>query len=148
MIYVERISSDEFNEALKQAYGKLSLEEFWEVRGAIANKEDLCYATKDKSCYYLYQTTVNNLVYFALDKKIQNIKGLYESLYDIVCNGHPYIYFNGLKGRYNIIKKAFLFVFQDDRFEPEENRDYLVIYMAHPENIKRLINKINRGNKQ
>lgn len=147
MKYIERITKEEFYEALKKAYNTLSVEEFWEVRGLFLTDNDICWATKDKSCYYVYQTKEENFAYFALEKKVQNIKGLYETMLDLVYSGIPYVYFNGRKNRYDIIKKGFLYVFEDKRFEQRDDWDYLVVYAAHPENVTRLITKINRGDK-
>lgn len=148
MIYIERINADEFLNALKSAYGILSIEEFWDVRGLIVGDKDICWATKDRSCYYIYQIEEDNFAYFALEHKIQNIRGMYEAILDLVYSGIPYVYFNGKKGRYNIMKKSFVNVFDDVRFNKRDDWDYLVVYAAHPENVIRLINKVNRGNKQ
>lgn len=147
MIYIDRISKEEAEEALKTAYEILPVDEFWEVRGLVIDNKDICWATKDKSCYYVYQTELENFVYFALEKKIQNIRGLYEVVLDLVYSGFPYIHFNGTKGRYDILKKAFPHIYEDNRFEKQDDKDFLVMYAAHPENVVRLINKVNRGNK-
>ena len=147
MKYIERITKDEFNEALKAAYEILPVEEFWDVRGIVVEDWDICWATKDKSCYYLYQTKEENFAYFALEKKVQNIKGLYETMLDLVYSGIPYVHFNGKKGRYDIIKKGFYQVFDDDKYDKRDDWDYLVVYAAYPENVLKLINKINRGDK-
>ena len=147
MIYIERITPEEFIESFKKSYGILSVDDFWDLRGLIIGEKDICWATKDRSCYYIYQTEEKNFAYFALENKVQNIRGLYETMLDLVYSGIPYVYFNGKKGRYDIIKKGFLNVFDDDRFKKNDNWDYLVVYAAHPENVIRLINKINRGNK-
>lgn len=144
MKYLKRITTKEVDDALKKAYGKLTVEEFWDVRGLIAKDGDFCYATKDDSCFYVYQKDVDNFVYFALEHKVQNIKGLYEVLLDLVYNGIPYIHFNGRKGRYDIIKKSFLHVFEDNRAEKRDDWDFLVIYAAFPENIIRFVERINR----
>ena len=147
MIYIDKINKEEVEEALKTAYEILPVEEFWDVRGLVIGDKDFCWATKDKSCYYIYQTEQENFVYFALEKKIQNIKGLYETMLDLVYSGIPYVHFNGKKGRYDIIKKGFLHVMDDDKYDKRDDWDFLVVYAAHPENIVRLINKINKGNK-
>jgi len=143
--YIDRITPLELEEGLKKAYGILTVDEFWDVRGIIATDNDYCYATKDRSCFYIYQTKEDNFAYFAIENKVQNIRGMYESIYDLVYNGFPYIHFNGRKGRYDIIKKAFHHVMWDKRFKETDNWDYLVCYIAFPENILRLINRINRG---
>lgn len=143
MKYVKKITPEEWNAAFKKSYGILSKEEFWEIRCANANKDCACYATIDDTCFYYYDTINNNFVYFALIKTIKNIKGLYEVILNLVLDGIPYIYFNGVKGRYNIIKKGFLYVFDDERYvQNNEERDYFYVYAAHPANIERLLKRI------
>ena len=142
MKYIERVTKEEALDALKKAYDILTVDEFWDVRGLTIEDGDRCWATKDKSCYYIYQVQKENFVYFALEKKIQNIKGLYETMMDLVYYGIPYVHFNGRKNRYNIIKKSFLFVFDDNNYEKDDEWDHLVVYAAHPLNIIRLADRI------
>jgi hypothetical protein len=66
---------------------------------------------------------------------------------DLVYSGIPYVHFNGKKGRYDIIKKGFYQVFDDDKYDKRDDWDFLVVYAAYPENVLKLINKINRGDK-
>lgn len=146
MEYIERITPKEFEEGMKKAYDVLSADEFWEVRGIYPEKDDLCYATKDRSCYYIFQTKILNFAYFATEKKLQNIRGLFESLISIVLEGHPYIYYNGLNDRYNTINKFFYNVFINDKIE-DDTHEYFFVYAAHPENISRALKLLNRGKK-
>ena len=147
MKYIERVNREETYAALKKAYGILPVDEFWDVRGLLIEDNDFCWATKDKSCYYIYQANKQNYVYFALEKKVQNIRGLYETILDLVCCGLPYVHFNGRKGRYDIIRKSFISVldeYTDNNYSKDPEWDHLVVYAAHPENITRLLKRIGR----
>ena len=142
MKYIERTTKEVIYEGLRKAYDILTVDEFWDIRGLEIFDEDKCWVTKDKSCYYVYQVEEENFAYFALENKVQNIKGLYEVMLDLVYSGIPYVHFNGRKGRYDIIKNNFLCVFDDEKYKKTDGWDFLVVYAAHPENILRLIRRI------
>ena len=145
MQYIKEITPTEWNEAFKKSYGILTQEEFWDLRFANATKDCICYATIDGSCYYYYDTKIQNFVYFALERKIQNIKGLYEIMIDLVCKGIPYVHYNGKKGRYNIIEKAgFKYIFEDEAKGKDPIYEFKIVYAAHPENMELLKKKIER----
>jgi hypothetical protein len=151
MKYIKKITYKEWDDALKKAYGKLTQEEFWDLRFAVANDKCICYSTIDDSCFYLYDTVIDNFIYFALEKKVQNIKGLYEVMLELVYNGIPYVHYNGRKGRYNILEKAgFMFIVNDTTKNIDSENDFKVVYAAHPYNIwllnKKLGNKEDKNN--
>jgi hypothetical protein len=142
MKYIEQTTKEVIYEGLRKAYDILTVDEFWDIRGLDISDEDKCWVTKDKSCYYVYQIEEENFVYFALENKVQNIKGLYEVLLNLVYQGIPYIHFNGRKGRYDIIKNNFVCVFEDEKYSKNDGWDHLIGYAAHPENILRLVKRI------
>ena len=146
MKYIKKITSDELNEALKKAYDVLPKEEFWEVRGLEATDNDLCYSSIDNSVYFHFRNSDSNFGYFAIQKKVENIRAVYEFLYTLVEEGIGYIKFCSSKGRYNIILKHFIAIFQDKEVTEKqlEKKDHYIWYIGHPENIKRFEKRINR----
>ena len=109
MKYIKKITPDDFNNAFYEYLGVASKEDLWEVNGAYARPEYLCYATIDNNCYYCLETERNNnFVYFAFEKnKLINMKGLYEAIYEMICEGRPFIRFSGRPGRYRKILNGF-----------------------------------------
>lgn len=142
MKYIKRITAQEMRDALQKAYYMLPRDEFWEIKDIKAKTFDYCYATLDNTCFYYLDKFTENFVYFALEKKVENIRGACEALYELVCEGVPCIRINGLPGRYNLLrKKAHLKIEESDG---TDDRDYYVWYIAHPEDVEELKKRINR----
>lgn len=137
MKYIKQISADEINEALKKFHRCSTEEEFWEVKGFYAIDEDLCFSTTDDNCFYCFQTRIQEFVYFALNKnKIINMKGLFESLYTIVCSGYSYIRLVGRVGRYPRILKAATAWKMVEPLYPVKGREEIMWYAGHPHNVE------------
>ena len=143
--YIKKITPDDFNNAFYEYLGVASKEDLWEVNGAYARPSFLCYATVDDNCYYCLETERNNnFVYFAFEKnKLINMKGLWESIYQMVCEGRPYIRFSGYAGRYGKILKGFGHYWETHDANNPTYQAYMC-YVAHPEIIKKLEKRINK----
>ena len=92
MKYIEKISCHEWNEAFFNYFDVATKEDYWEVQGAYARPEDLCYKTTDNNCYYLLEKRQNNnFVYFARDKnRLINIKGLSAGFISLLVIKNPF----------------------------------------------------------
>lgn len=145
MKYIERIRPIELNAAFKHYMAVADVNDLWEVNGTFARPEDYCYKTIDNNCYYILQPRYNNnFVYFAFDKnKLINIKGLWESLVEMVKTGNPYIRFSGYHGRYNKILKGFGYYWETHDTNDPTYQAY-ICYVAHPDNIEKLQRRINK----
>lgn len=142
MIHIKKITPGEMNGALRRYFDVANAEDFWEVKGMYAKEGDLCYCTLDDNCYYYFEVDSNNFVYFAMEPgKMENIKGMWECFYDIVCTGYPFIRINGRKGRYPKILKSFGY-YQFVETPIEENEE-VVWYIGHPENIEKIKRRFN-----
>lgn len=101
MKYIKKISAQDFLDGMKKLYEVASVEDFFEVKGLYPLDEDQCYATLDNNCYYILRARDTMLGYFALDKgRLSNIKGLWEFIYEMVCQGYSWIRINGKNRRY------------------------------------------------
>ena len=142
MIHIKRITPEEMNGALRRYFDVASAEDFWEVKGMYAKEGDLCYSTLDDNCYYYFEGDNNNFVYFAMEPgKMENIKGMWECFYDIVCTGYPLIRINGRKGRYPKLLKSFgYYKFVET---PIKENEEVVWYIGHPENIDKIRRRFN-----
>lgn len=145
MKYIEKITCDEFNEAFFNYFDVATKEDYWEVQGAYARPEDICYKTTDNNCYYcLEKRQNNNFVYFAYEKKrLINIKGLWESLIEMVKEGCPYIRFSGFHGRYEKILKGFGY-FWETKDTANPTYQAYICYVAHPDIIEKLKRRVNK----
>lgn len=142
MIHIKKITPEEMNGALRRYFDVASAEDFWEVKGMYAREGDLCYSTLDDNCYYYMKESTNNIVYFALEPgKMENIKGLWEALYEMVCEGYPFLRFVGRKGRYGKIFKSFSHY---KKIEPEIiTNEEIVCFVGHPENMEKIKRRFN-----
>lgn len=142
MIHIKRIAPQDVNSALKRYFDVASADDFWEVKGLYARDGDLCYCTVDGNCYYYMERNTNNFVYFAMEPgKMENIKGMWECFYEIVCTGCPYIRINGRKGRYPKLLKSFGY-YQFVETPIRENEE-VIWYIGHPENIEKIKRRFN-----
>ena len=142
MMHLKKITPGEMNGALRRYFDVASAEDFWEVKGMYARECDLCYRTLDDNCYYYFEVDNNNFVYFAMEPgKMENIKGMWECFYDIVCTGYPFIRINGRKGRYPKILKNFDY-YQFVETPIGENEE-VIWYIGHPENIEKIKRRFN-----
>lgn len=144
MKYIKKITPEEFNNGLRKYFDVATADDFWEVKGAYALDNDLCWSTTDDNCFYLFETANSLFVYFAIDKgRIINMKGLFECFYEIVCSGYPFIRVNGLKGRYTKLFKAWNhWQTVEPQYHVRENEE-LVFYAGHPENIEKIKRRFN-----
>ena len=142
MKYIKKITSADMNQALLDAYYILPRNEFWEIKDIRARNFDYCYSTLDGSCFYYLDKITENFVYFALDKKVENIRGACEFLYELVCQGVPCIRINGIPGRYDLLKN--IAHMKLEKTDGTDDRDYYTWYIAHPEDIEKLKKRINR----
>lgn len=144
MKYIKKITPEEFNNGLRKYFDVATVDDFWEVKGAYALDNDLCWSTTDDNCFYLFETANSLFVYFAMDKgRIINMKGLFECFYEIVCSGYPFIRVNGLKGRYTKLFKAWNhWQTVEPQYHVRENEE-LVFYAGHPENIEKIKRRFN-----
>ena len=145
MKYIEKISASEFNEAFKNYFDVATKEDWWEVNGTFVINEDLCYKSIDNNCYYcLVKRHNNNFIYFAYDKnRLINIKGLWESLVEMVKEGCPYIRFAGRQNRYKKIMKGFV-AWWETHDAADPTYESFMCYVAHPDNIDQLRRRINK----
>ena len=144
MKYIKKITPKELNEAFKEYLGVADKEDLWEVNGTYARPEDLCYASVDDNCYYLLQQKGgNNFIYFAFDKnRLINIKGLWETLYEMVKEGYPFIRFAGRHGRYRKIMKGFGY-YSETHDTNDTTYEAFMVYVAHPENVEKIKRRFN-----
>lgn len=142
MIHIKKITPEEMNGALRRYFDVASAQDFWEVKGMYAKEGDLCYSTLDDNCYYYMKESTNNIVYFAMEPgKMENIKGLWEALYEMVCEGYPFLRFVGRKGRYGKVFKSFNYY---KKIEPEIiTNEEIVGFVGHPENIEKIKRRFN-----
>ena len=145
MKYIEKISCDEWNKAFFNYFDVATKEDYWEVQGAYARPEDLCYKTTDNNCYYLLEKRQNNnFVYFARDKnRLINIKGLWETLIEMVKEGCPFIRFSGFHGRYGKILKGFGHYWETKDTADPTYQAY-ICYVAHPDIIEKLRRRVDK----
>lgn len=144
MKYLKKITPDEFNQALRKYFDVATADDFWEVKGAYAFDQDLCWATTDDNCYYLFETANSLFIYFAMEQgKISNIKGLFEVFYEIICSGYPFIRISGRKGRYPRILKSFSnYQMVEPTVHVRENEE-IVWYAGHPDNVEKIKRRFN-----
>ena len=147
MKYIKKITADEINEALGKFYEVASYEDFFQVKGFYAQENDLCYASKDGSCFYCFEVQTSVFVYFALEQgKFSNIRGMWEAMYDIICFGFPFIRLCGRTGRYSKLLKAFSnWQIVDQLFNVKGHED-IVWYAGQPENVKKILKRIGDTN--
>lgn len=147
MKYIKKITADEINEALGKFYEVASYEDFFQVKGFYAQENDLCYASKDGSCFYCFEIQTSVFVYFALEQgKFSNIRGMWEAMYDIICFGFPFIRLCGRTGRYSKLLKAFSnWQIVDQLFDVKGHED-IVWYAGQPENVKKILKRIGDTN--
>ena len=147
MKYIKKITADEINEALGKFYEVASYEDFFQVKGFYAQENDLCYASKDGSCFYCFEIQTSVFVYFALEQgKLSNIRGMFEVVYDVICSGFPFIRLCGRKGRYTkLLKVMCSWKVVDQMFDIKDHED-VVWYAGHPENVKKILKRIGDTN--
>lgn len=142
MKYIKKITPQDFNKGLEDFYDVATKQDFWEVKGAYAFEHYLCWATLDNSCYFCFDYKTSNFIYFAIEKKLSNIKALFETFYEIVCAGYPFIGMVGRVGRYPRILKAFGH-YSDPKQSLVEGKEEIVWYAGHPDNIEKIKRRFN-----
>lgn len=144
MKYIKKITPVEINQALRRYFDVADGDDFWEVKGFYALDNDLCWASVDDNCFYCFEVATSMFVYFAMEqKRMSNIRGLFECFYEIVCSGYPFIRINGRKGRYPKILKSFgHYQFVEPSVHVRENEE-LIWYAAHPENVEKIKRRFN-----
>jgi len=145
MKYIKRIRPIELNAAFKKYMKVADVDDLWEVNGTFASPGDLCFKTIDNNCYYMVQPRFNNnFVYFAFEKnRLINMKGLWESLIEIVKLGNPYIRFSGRHNRYRKIMKGFC-AYWETHDAADPTYEAFMCYVAHPDNIEKIKRRINK----
>lgn len=131
------------NEAFKRFFDAATFEDFFEVKGFYAQPEDLCWASMDDNCYYCFEKRTSVYVYFAIDQgRFSNIRGMWESMYEIICSGFPFIRLCGRQGRYTKLLKAFDCWQTTEQLFNIKGHEDVVWYAGHPENVKKILKRI------
>jgi hypothetical protein len=148
--YIKQITPDEMNEAFRK-YFELCCKEnrfidLWDVKGFFAHPNDLCWSSLDGNAFYCIEVESTSFVIFAFDKgDITNVKGIYESLYEAVKVGYPFIRLWGRIGRYRKILRPLIHWQNTSFFEPREGYEELSCYFGHPHNVKVLESRLGIG---
>lgn len=144
MKYIKEITPKECNDGLKKYFEVATVDDFWEVKGMYAMEGDKCYQSLDGNVYFLCQNGSSNFVYFALEPgKMSNIRATYEVLYELVCNGVPFLRVNGKDGRYRHFLNHFGHYTQVNSAIPD--REEFIWYIGHPDTVRQIRLRIGRN---
>lgn len=143
MKYVKKITTKEFNEALERFYKASSFDEKSELIGLTTGSEDLLYSDINNNVFFLFQKPRGNFIYFAIDKnRPQNIRAMYELIYELANNGFDTIRIEGKAGRYEKILESFG-RFEETECSNENNRAFMW-NIGNPEVKEKLLSRVDK----
>lgn len=108
MKYIKKISREELEKSYWDFCRVSDKADVKELMGLHTNDTDICFSDVNDNVFILFQTDRSNFVYFAIDKnRPQNIRAMYETIYELAKDGFYSIRIEGKDGQYEKTLESF-----------------------------------------